>query len=286
MEIKETHSLRFGSEIKGIILDNAYDTYCKNRYIDYMQKDEITYLLCQDVDMSLLKDFKKTEYLTVPEEAENLGALCDLDKIKGLELTAACLAQIDLNWFPLLEILVVHGQPVKKITCDKIRKIYCCQWAMKELTDFISAKNLKSLHLEYCTKLESLNGLKCLQNLETLEIDYCLNLKNLIALEEIAESLKELSITDCNKINEYHAFSKLKKLEILYLTRFQTNKTGTIDSIKFIDLLPNLQRFMTDYRIEDKDLTPLLKLKEATILRFYKDYNVQENALPHIEKQR
>ena len=41
----------------------------------------------------------------------------------------------------------------------------------------------------------------------------------------------------------------------------------------------NLEEFLIEDKIEDGDLTPLLKVEKADGLTFYRHYNLQENAL-------
>ena len=146
MNIEKIIPLRFGKNVEGIILDNAYDEYNRNRFIDFVKKNHTSYIYCRDVDLRLLSSFSQIEYLTLPEEAEHLENLRCLSELKGIEITAQCLSKIDLSWFPQLDCLVVHGQPVQEIICDNLNHLYCSQWSMKDLRNFIGVR-LSLIHI-------------------------------------------------------------------------------------------------------------------------------------------
>lgn len=281
MEIETIMAPRFGKNVKGIILDNAYDVYKRNRFIEYVKDRQISYIYCRDVDLRLLSWFSQVEYLTVPEEAEHLENLQCLSELKGLEITAQCLSHVDLGWFPQLDRLVVHGQPHQAIICDGINYLYCSQWSMKDFRNLIGVRKVKSLCLDFCSKLESLQGVENFSGLQEIALDYCTRLTDIEALAAQAESLKSLSVTDCNRIRSLQVLSQLINLETLSLTNFQSGGRGKLPSVAFLDALPRLQEFMTDYRILDNDLTPLLNLKNVSILCHNKKYNLPQEALPH-----
>ena len=74
MDIEQRINLHFGEKVSGIVLDDAYDLWRKNRYIEYVKGNHVIYIFSRDADMRNLSDFSHIEYLTVPEEAEHLEA--------------------------------------------------------------------------------------------------------------------------------------------------------------------------------------------------------------------
>ena len=134
--------------------------------------------------------------------------------------------------------------------------------------------------MDFCSKLETLRGVEEFSNLDEVCLDYCSHLSDINSLENLSDNLKKLMITDCNRVKDFRVFERLKRLETLYLTRFQTSGIGKLASVKFMDSLPALQSFMTSYRVEDNDLKPLLRLKEVTLLKYFRGYNVSESELP------
>lgn len=75
---------------------------------------------------------------------------------------------------------------------------------------------------------------------------------------------------------------KLSELETLYISTFQTNSVNKLPSIEFIKNLTKLKNFMTDYKIEDGNLKPLLNIENVDILKFYKHYNLQKDSFAYI----
>ena len=57
----------------------------------------------------------------------------------------------------------------------------------------------------------------------------------------------------------------------------------TFKSLNFISELLELEFFVTNYKIEDGDLSYLLNLKDVTIVPFYSHYNLKDEDLPHDE---
>lgn len=281
MNIKNHISDFFQNLAQGIILDNAYDLYLRNRYIDYVDKFNINYISSQDIDMNMLKFFPNIEFLTVPPDAENLHALYNLKKLKGIEIFARCFDDLDLTKFENLEYLLVQEQPqnIHQLEhCKKLKHLKCSQWDSTDVSDLKSICTLRSLELEFCGKLQSLNGIQNLIGLEKVTICYCLKLRQIEGLKKIKDSLKHFILEDCNKVEDLFTIESLCSLEFLILSNFETRVVNKLPSVGFINEMPFLKTFMTDYKIEDGDLTPLLKVKNVDILKFYRHYNLNADS--------
>ena len=74
MNIKKDRLLFFNNA-EGIILDDAYDILKRKEYVKYVEENDIKYIRSQDVDMVNMTYFPDIEYLTVPDDAENLATL-------------------------------------------------------------------------------------------------------------------------------------------------------------------------------------------------------------------
>jgi hypothetical protein len=120
---------------------------------------------------------------------------------------------------------------------------------------------LKHFEVDYCRKLKSINGLACLANLETLKICDCNGLEN---LEEF--------------------FCRLRTLKELSMFTIETAARQHLKSLSFIEAMESLQSFVSNYIINDNDLTPLLRLKNAEIFEEKSYYNLRDQDLPKWDK--
>lgn len=272
--IKNVKSLYYDGKDNGVILDGAYDLYNRNQYIKYVKENSVNYLYCQDVDMSLLAFFPDIEFITIPEDAENIEGVYALKSLRGLEITANKLELLELSRFSDLEYLVIRDYLKERdllLNCKRLKHLCLVRSGVTNLKTILSNCDLEYLRLEFCYNLKTLKGVQCLQNLRKAELDYCLKLENISDIQSAANSLKYLRITDCNKIRELPSESiKLSELETLYVSTSQTRCVNKFTSIEFIKKLTKLKNFMTDYKIEDGNLEPLLNVENVDVLKFYK----------------
>jgi hypothetical protein len=285
--IKKTSQAFFGTvtgrTVDGITLDDAYDGFKRNRYIDFVKNENINYIWSQDNDMDLLSFFPDIEYLTIPGGAENLKSVQKLRKLKGIELSYNCFSEIDFNDFSEIESLVIHGQinDTNKLAKIKtLKHLYCSQWELKSLETLSVLTNLETLVLDFCKNLIDLNGLSKLKNINRFRIIYCKKLTNISEIKNVGKSLKILDIIDCAQIDNLSYIQNLKNLVSLSILTTNAKKINSFESLKFINDLNNLEEFTTDYKIKDNDLSPLLRLQDAVILNYSKKYNIRDKDLP------
>lgn len=279
MEIKKHYSVFFKDKANGIILDNAYDIYTRNRYFDYVQKNQIDYIYSQDIDMNLISFFPKIKFLTVPQEAQNLQQLYQLKELKGLEIFSSELEKIDLTKFENLEMLSVRGafNNLENIeSCKNLTALSCEQCGFTDLLVLRNIKRLERLELFFCKKLQSLKGIETQFNLKELCLNYCLSLRDVSSLKELQKNIKTLKIFDCSKIENLSVLNYLYNLQNLTLLTTETRLIGEIPSVNFVERQGELKEFVTNYKILDNDLRPLLKVDKVDLLKFYKGYNLTE----------
>ena len=277
--IKTNTSHYFDGNDNGIILDDAYDLYKRNQYAKYIKENSINYLRCQDVDMNLLTSFPNIEFVTIPEDAENIEGLYNLRMLKGLEITANKLELLDLSCFSNLEYLIIHNYSKEHnllINCKQLKHLCIIHSNITSLKTITTNGCLESLHLEFCYNLKTLDGIQLFGQLSKVVLDYCLKMENISDMKFFVNSLKYLRITDCNKIQGLsYILSGLVELENLHISTSQTNCINKLYSVSFVGKLTKLKSFVTDYKIEDGDLKPLLNIESVDVLKFYKHYNLQ-----------
>ena len=163
--IKNVKSLYYDGKDNGIILDGAYDLYNRNQYIKYVKENSVNYLFCQDVDMGLLGFFPDIEFITIPEDAENIEGVYALKSLRGLEITANKLELLDLSRFSDLEYLVIRDYPKEEdllLNYKRLKHLCLVHSGVTNLKPILSNCDLESLRLEFCYNLKTLNGVQCL----------------------------------------------------------------------------------------------------------------------------
>ena len=267
MNITKYSSHCFFENVNGIRFDDAYDIIKRKAYIKYVAEHHINYLHSQDDDMLNVTYFPDIEYLTVPDDAENLEALYSLRNLKGIELRAKQLRTICLSNFPQLTHLSIgdgQAQDMSEIAkISTLTHLYCQQWKLENLCSFTGFDKLEVLVLNFCGRLKRLTGLEQLTSLNGLRIEYCLKLVDIDAIITLAKTLKSLRIMDCNKVNSYDGIQALVGLEKLQLFTSQTSVKNYLQSLDFISKLKRLKSFYTNYRIVNGDMTPLLGIEDA-----------------------
>ena len=240
----------------GFVLDNAYEQYYLNRYIEYYKKNGAEYIRCQDDDLSNLSSFKDLKYLKISADAYNFEALTDLTELSGLEICLSQLNSIPENIKSQIKSLFLHCEDNK----------------IKGLSSFPDLKDLKAdgypgfnnvdlsfckglnLHNLYLTSryIKSLEGIESITSLESLDLSDCNNLVDISALSNLP-SLRTLMIMSCKNLrSDFTDFIPLsiEKLEIYFdEASWQVRE---FETLKFIEKLKNLKEFTTNFKIKKK----------------------------------
>ena len=195
----------------------------------------------------------------------------------GIKIFASSLKKLDINKMKFLKYISVivdedisllkycHLEALELIKCNKI-------------PDFMSFNKLVRLSLVNCNII-SIGEIP--NTIQFVNLDYCLKLRDISGLFK-SKNLKILHIYDCNNIvNVCDIIKSCDNLEKLYLYNKTLKPKNRFDSLNFLKKLYNLTVFRTDYKVDDNDLKPLLNLKDATIYKWYKKYNLKDSQLPH-----
>ena len=122
--------------------------------------------------------------------------------------------------------------------------------------------------------------IKVSNNLIKLELN---DLGKLNVIDLNCPNLKFFKIYDSKKLTNLEDFlgtcKKLREIKINSYSDFN----ATLKSIDFINNLDELEYFSTTFKILDGNLKPLLKIKDATICNYYRNYNLKDKELPHEE---
>ncbi|MBO4940117.1 MAG: hypothetical protein J6D30_03715 [Clostridia bacterium] len=75
----------FFGEVKGIEVDNVYDTQVFNRAVEKINNEKIEFYLSNDYDLTILKHCPTIRYIAISGEAD-LSVLYDLPTIEGVKI--------------------------------------------------------------------------------------------------------------------------------------------------------------------------------------------------------
>ena len=166
---------------------------------------------------------------------------------------------------------------------DWLKKLYLLGYLNSDLKAF-SMRGLEELTLDM-SRIKTLDGIENFPSLRYFAADYCKKLKS---IKELAclKSLETLKISDCNGVEDLEeTFSQLTTLKELTILTLETVAPQYLKSLSFIKEMKALQSFRSNYVIVDKDLTPLLRLKNAEIFEDKSYYKIKNKNLPKWDKK-
>lgn len=281
--IKKVSNYFFNNE-NGIIVDNAYDAYTLNRLIEHYVKNDVLFIQSQDHDLNYLDRFANVEFLSLPQEAFNFDKLNELNNLKGLSIYSSKIHLVDekiLNGLEFLDIIYDDKTDVDFKNFKSLKSLRVVNCPAVKLSVFNS---LEYLELNYCKKITTLDFLNQLKSIRHLRLSYLPALTNINSLKKFNQYLERIDIYDCRKIDNLDlTLSVLKKLNEIQITTLNDDRKMKFKSLNFINELLELEVFVTNYKIEDGDLSYLLNLKDVTIVPFYSHYNLKDKELPHKE---
>lgn len=185
-------------------------------------------------------------------------------------------AEVDYSHFPSLQIVYASGAKCHRNleSIKGLRHLYLRQGqpASKTLTGFDFSELTE---LDLCqSPIQSLRGIEQAACLQKLSLSYCRSLEDVTALVSIGETLTSLEIESCGKIKDYSWLYCLPNLENLVL--FGSN---TLESLNFLENMPNLKSFRFTMNVLDGDLG-LCKNVPYVYCKNRKHYNLKDDDLP------
>jgi hypothetical protein len=203
-------------------------------------------------DVSFLVKYPFIEGIYIYSNDIELKGIHALTDLRFLLLAGDHKGKIDFSFFKNLE--TAHFSWKHKIKdlvfCRKLKELHLRDYKSNTLVDLPELNELNYLELIQC-QIESLEGLSKFSRLKKLEAHYLNKLVTLRGIEEIADTLNELSINNCKKIIDHKLVSHLKQLKQLAF-----NDCGEIPSISFLRSMPVLDTFrFVNTNIKDGDLS-------------------------------
>lgn len=273
------------SKFRGLKSECPYITIYDNEDVEEI----VEKLLHTDELAASIGDFK---FLPIFPDLKMLCILCgeffkegEINLYRHKQLEALCfeisyfsdkndtVGIIDLNEFPNIRSLFTWEYNVTNLPYAKTLQTLGIDTMNTDLTYLSRLINLDSLAVGG-KRLRSLTGIEDM-NLQCVSVDSSKKLVDINSLEASKDTLRFLRIEYCPNIKDFSVLRKLKKLESLAICGYK----GTLDDLGFIDELPELKSFVTDYNVLDGNIKPLLRLPYASILQDRRHYNLKDDDL-------
>jgi Leucine-rich repeat (LRR) protein len=200
-----------------------------NSFQNYKAKD-IAFLV-------QLKDY--LEGLSVLETHYDFSVVNELHKLKYLGIPDNGKDVVDLKNFPDIEMCGVafserlHGLE----SCSNLKSLTISNYKAKtkDLSALPPLNNLEHLSL-IKTDITTLQGIERFSNLKKLEMFSASKLETIAALQALSNSIEEIQVEQCKKINDYETLGRVKSLKKIILS-----ESGEIKSLAFVKELPKLE---------------------------------------------
>ena len=189
-----------------------------------------------------------------------------------------CLSEIDylrINGLISLGIHVNKGAlNYNKVETLKTLHVSGFKGANRDLTDLFCSKELDTLRLIQCG-IRSLNGIETSHKMQCLYLYYNRSLSDISALSKVKDTLKELNIENCPKIQDFSVLSELENLEALELSG-----GNILPNLDFLRRMKKLKFFSFSMNVSDGDLSPCLDVCYVDSYKSRKHYNLKNCQLP------
>lgn len=188
---------------------------------------------------------------------EQYKADIDYSKIKGLE-----------------KLSMVDGGHSGYEKVPTLKEIWIC--GNKKIQDFnsISCSTIIRDVTVFSCGIRSLDGIEKQTTLTDLSLWHNYSLRDISALENVSDTLKDLSIDACSKIQDFEVLNSLENLEHLYL-----EGNNKIPNLQFLKNMKKLKVFVFTMNVEDGDLSACMEIPYVSC-RNRKHYNLKDDDLP------
>ncbi len=265
--------------MKKVFFKKFFDFYTIDEYFGFADKSQSVNLIVGFDDFSLLDEVGPIDKLIITSgdaSTAHYEALYRHSEIKGLTLDyyedeSFSPWTVDLSFFPDLRILDSNSSlNFCNIMCEKkLRGLFVKEWHEATL-DKIFGCALESLILG--SGVDRIDGYEN-DNLHIFSLSY--SSINKIQYLSSFSNLEILEIDHCPRIEDWSEFysSSLKILLMLGNNR--------IESINFINNLPNLKSLVFEGTIGNGDIKSLKRLERCALTPHKRFYNVSQKELAY-----
>lgn len=277
MEIKVRNDDFFNNS-KQIEIFNSYEPYYLYEMKRFYENNNIECIVALDTDLDVyLKHFSNVKFIYLNSNAVHLEEVNKLSNLNGIALCNNQLKEIDDKILEKIEYLEIDYLEKKHVDFKQFKSLKYLRLKNYPFEEFKIDTELISLSIDTAPKIKKINGINT-KSLMKLKLE---NITRLETIDLECTELKSFDIYDSKKIINLEAFlESCKNLTEIAITSY-SDLNAVLTSIGFINNLEQLEYFRTNFKIMDGDLKPLLKLKDAVVCKFYKNYNLNDKELPH-----
>jgi internalin A len=186
--------------------------------------------------------------------------------LEALSLQAAPGALIDLATLPHLRSLAAAWDVVRDTLYapEYLGELIVFDYEGIDLDPLTVQPSLQKIHVKVARKLETLDSIDALPTLTSLRIAAAPDLHDIDALTSVKKTLRELDFEGCPDLYDIEALGTLGELR--YLGISDCGRILSFHPIGCLALLETLYAWGST-RVEDCDLSPLLRLRRLTEIR-------------------
>ena len=274
-----------GSKFKGLKSECPYITI----YDDDDVQEIIKKIIHTDELAASIGDFK---FLPLFPDLKMLLILCGEFFQEGLnnlykhkQLEALCFdinyvcskgdteGAIDLIEFPHICSVFTTEYNVMNLAYAKSLQTLGIGTEREDLTYLSNLTNIDSLAVGG-KRLQTLKGIEKMK-LQCVGLTCSKKLTDISSLEASKDTLKFLRIEYCPNVKDFSVLRKLKKLKSISIYGYK----GALDDIDFVDELPELEFFVSNYNVLNGNVRPLQKLPYSSISQNRRHYNLKNDDL-------
>jgi len=218
-------------------------------------------------DLSFLDAWPIRRLLVLDRTVTDLEPLSRLGQtLEELSFQAAPGTGVDLGALPRLREVAGAWDEVRETLYapEFLQRLILFDYDESDLQPLNVQPSLQKIQLKVAPKLETLDGIASFPTLAELRIAAARELHDLVELTSAASTLRSLDFEACLDIYDIEALSELAELR--YLGISECGRIPSLLAVGELSLLECLYAWGTT-RIEDSDLSPLLRLSHLSEIR-------------------